>query len=307
MGSAESKAEDDEDDADVEVRPATPGGSKVVLPFGRAKQSQRLLQLASAEEAPADADAAKKELEQVIRLVDHNADVNTADGDGLTLLHWCSRLNKVSFCEKIVDMKANPNLTDKWYAETPLHSASANGNAEVCRVLLAAGAVVNPQDADGFTPLHEGARRGIWDVVSVLVAAKANVNLKNRDSKSPLDVAADEVRGLLDPSLFGEARRWWATKSTPVTPRSAEARDQKAWSVYTYEIHFRRRCLVKQYTFRGENAEASARECFGKWSGPRVLVSPDRASKEKRGIGPGHSSIAKAVEHRQADVIIAQT
>ena len=76
---------------------------------------------------------------------------------------------------------------------TPLHFAAAfNGNPEVTRLLLDAGADANTQDTGGLTPLHLASRfRGYATVAQLLLDAGADVNAKDREGKTPLDYHAE--------------------------------------------------------------------------------------------------------------------
>jgi ankyrin repeat protein len=57
---------------------------------------------------------------------------------------------------------------------TPLHFATQNGHAEVCRVLIMeAGAAIEAQDALQFTPLHGAAEKGHVEICRILMRAKA--------------------------------------------------------------------------------------------------------------------------------------
>jgi ankyrin repeat protein len=56
--------------------------------------------------------------------------------------------------------------------------AAANGDLELVRALLKAGADPNFRTTDGETPLMAAARSGKVDVAKVLLAAGADINAK---------------------------------------------------------------------------------------------------------------------------------
>jgi ankyrin repeat protein len=82
-----------------------------------------------------------------------------------------------------------------------LHNAVINGNVEVVKRLLSAGAEVNVQDKNGKTPLHRAAIVGDVDIVKRLLSAGANPKIQDQDGDTALDVTDEyydeEVQELL--------------------------------------------------------------------------------------------------------------
>mmetsp|Transcript_1545 Transcript_1545/g.5275 ORF Transcript_1545/g.5275 Transcript_1545/m.5275 type:complete len:161 (-) Transcript_1545:114-596(-) len=77
--------------------------------------------------------------------------------------------------------------------DSGLHVASADGDLDRVRRLLACGAGVNsvlPSDG-GNAPLHHAARMGRLEVVRALVEASADVGLKNSCGYTAFAVARD--------------------------------------------------------------------------------------------------------------------
>jgi peptidoglycan/LPS O-acetylase OafA/YrhL len=72
---------------------------------------------------------------------------------------------------------------------TPLNLAALVGDAEMVRLLLAAGADVNQRNTDGSTPLHGAAFLGRDEAARVLLEAGADPNLVNDTGSSALDSA----------------------------------------------------------------------------------------------------------------------
>ncbi|MDP6307261.1 MAG: ankyrin repeat domain-containing protein, partial [Verrucomicrobiota bacterium] len=62
---------------------------------------------------------------------------------------------------------------------------------------MAAGTDVNAKDEEGWTPLHIAAIRGNKEIAELLIAKGADVNAANNVKLTPLDLASDEVVGLL--------------------------------------------------------------------------------------------------------------
>ena len=111
-------------------------------------------------------------------LLARNADVDAAQGDGTTALHWAAYLNDAETTAALIRAGADVLVTND-YGVTPLALAARNGGAEVVSRLLAAG--VDPNDPRqavnaGETPLMLAARAGRADAVQVLADAGADVD-----------------------------------------------------------------------------------------------------------------------------------
>jgi ankyrin repeat protein len=113
----------------------------------------------------------------VRRLVQEKADVNAAEGDGTTALHWASYRDDGESAELLLEAGANVNAANDLGA-TPLWTASLNGSAAMVRRLLQAGANPNAALLLGETPLMVAARSGNPDVVEQLLTRGANVNAR---------------------------------------------------------------------------------------------------------------------------------
>lgn len=73
---------------------------------------------------------------------------------------------------------------------TALFFAAQEGNLEVARVLLGAGAAVDQGSCDGATPLFVACQAGHIVMVKELLDSGAQVNISMRDHASPLFIAA---------------------------------------------------------------------------------------------------------------------
>lgn len=74
---------------------------------------------------------------------------------------------------------------------TPLHFAAQEQRADMVRLLLKAGAIVDAEDKHGNTPLWKAvfSSRGDGEVIGILRAGGADPNHANRDSTSPVGLA----------------------------------------------------------------------------------------------------------------------
>jgi ankyrin repeat protein len=111
------------------------------------------------------------------RLLKQRVDVNTAEVDGTTALHWAARLNDVATAELLIRAGADVKAANR-YEVTPLSVACMNGNAAIISLLLKAGADANTILPGGETVLMTVARTGSLDAVRLLLFHGANVNAK---------------------------------------------------------------------------------------------------------------------------------
>src|SRR5688572_21311070 len=97
----------------------------------------------AAPDAPVADAAMRSDFDGLVSLIRQGADVNQAQADGMTALHW----------------------------------AAVNGNDEVAHVLIRAGAQIEASTRLGsYTPLHLASKGGHAAVVNALLAAGANTN-----------------------------------------------------------------------------------------------------------------------------------
>ncbi|MCC7417904.1 MAG: ankyrin repeat domain-containing protein [Acidobacteria bacterium] len=168
----------------------------------------------SAAPAPAPvADAVMKgEPDTLKALLKQGADVNAAQPDGMTALHWAADRGDAALADMLLYAGADASAVTRVGHYTPLHIAARNGNAAVGKRLIEAGADVSARTSPGgATPLHLAAEGGSVELIDALVAAGADVNAKEHEwGQTPLIFAAsqnraDAIRTLIahgaDPSI----------------------------------------------------------------------------------------------------------
>ncbi len=141
----------------------------------------------------------------VRELLRGGADVNEAQGDGMTALHWAAERGDQQLAEVLIYAGANVHAGTRIGDYTPLHMASRNGHADIVKTLLAARADPNATTTNsGVTPLHLASASRSPETVRALLDGGADVNAtEGAWSQTPLIFAAAEnrlenVRLLLD-------------------------------------------------------------------------------------------------------------
>jgi ankyrin repeat protein len=163
-----------------------------------------LLGAAAVPDAPVADAAMRADVEEVRSLLRSGAEVNAAQGDGMTALHWAAETGSAELARLLIYAGANLEAVTRVAYYTPLHIASEAGNGAVVRGLLEAGAHVHATTRGGLTPLHNAARAGSVEAIQALLDHGADVN--SRESawgQTPLMLAGsknrvDAVRALLE-------------------------------------------------------------------------------------------------------------
>jgi cytohesin len=103
-------------------------------------------------------------------LLDHGADVNTADRYGWSLLHYAAGKGSAStaMTRMLLDKGANPNVVEREYGWTPLHRAAGKGHRTRVELLISHGASVNAKDWYGKTPLSLAKEEGHTEIIELL-------------------------------------------------------------------------------------------------------------------------------------------
>ncbi|MDO8677974.1 MAG: ankyrin repeat domain-containing protein [Acidobacteriota bacterium] len=180
---------------------------------------------AEASEKALVAEAAERGDKAAVRaLIKQAADINAAQGDGMTALHWAAMNGDAELAQMLVYAGANVKATTRIGSYTPLYIASQQGNAAVLEVLVKAGADAKAGTANGTTPLMAAAQAGNVDAVQVLIAHGADVNAKDgvRD-QTPLMYAAAANRAAVIELLAAKGANLKATSK--VTDLSSLTRE----------------------------------------------------------------------------------
>ena len=116
--------------------------------------------------------------EAVRSLLQQKADVDGAQGDGTTALHWAVFRDDLDMAKMLLVAGANVKVTTREGAITPIFMACTNGNAAMIQTLLKAGADANSIKSNGTTALMAAAASGSADAVKALLDRGADVKAK---------------------------------------------------------------------------------------------------------------------------------
>ena len=181
-----------------------------------------------------DRDAVKTLLKQA-------ADVNGAQGDGMTALHWAAMKNDAELAQTLLYAGANVRAKTRIGDYTPLVLAAKNGNAGVLEPLIAAGADVNGKTSNGSTALMLAAASGSVETVKALVDRRRRRERRRTGARLQR----------------GDVRRGLQPRRRDRIPREARRRPQGDDEDRRPEQH--RPQLVRRHPVRQPRASSGAR------------------------------------------------
>ena len=142
--------------------------------------------MAAQDARPPVVAAAKEGDQPALRLLlQKKANVNAAEPDGSTALHWAAYRDDLEITGLLLRAGAAVNAAND-LGVTALWLASQNGSSSMVRRLLQAGADPNVALLSGETPLMVGARGGYPDVVEQLLAKGANPDVQGSRGQTAL-------------------------------------------------------------------------------------------------------------------------
>ena len=112
-------------------------------------------------------------------LLKQKADVNAAQGDGTTALHWSAYHDDLEMMQWLIQAGADLSATTRLGAMTPLAIAATNGNAATVQLLLKEGADPNAANSNGTSPLMMAAAAGKPEAIELLLDAGADPNARD--------------------------------------------------------------------------------------------------------------------------------
>jgi len=176
-----------------------------------------------AQSSPVADAAMEGDRETVQALIRSGADVDAAQGDGMTALHWAAQRGDADLARLLLEAGARGSVVTRLGGYTPLHLAARAGAGPVVRLLVEGGAPADLPAEKGTTPLHFEAASGSIEAVQVLLSAGADVDaVEFAWQQTPLIFAASGGHGgvsrlLLDAGADGG----WTTRVVDIPSRSA--------------------------------------------------------------------------------------
>ena len=120
-------------------------------------------------------DAARhRNVDAVMTLIEHHADVNARQPDGAAALHWAAHWDEIEIAEALIRAGGRVDAVND-YGVTPLSLACTNGSGSMIELLLNAGADPNDR-VNGQTALMLAANTGRVDAVRALLAHGAEID-----------------------------------------------------------------------------------------------------------------------------------
>jgi ankyrin repeat protein len=222
------------------------------------------------------ADAAEKQdRAKIAALLKQGADVNAAQADGMTALHWAAYHDDLRMATTLLDTGANAKAANN-HTVTPLSLACTNGNTEIVERLLKAGADPRATLRGGETVLMIASRTGKPGPVKALLTRGADVNAKDRNGQTALMWAAAEGHADVVATLLAAGADFRTPLPSGFTPLLFAAREGRIDVV---------RILLK--------------------AGADVNEAIEGKKKISRGPKPGTGTLLMAVENGHFELAIA--
>lgn len=133
--------------------------------------------------------AAKGATDKLRQLIVSGQSVNTANSDGLTLLHYAAGHGHTNTVVSLLRCGAEKAVVADAFG-TALHQAAVKGHQNTVKVMLKEGYPVDVMSKKGGSVLHFAAAGGDVQVVRVVRGAGCDLNAKDDDGETPLHWAA---------------------------------------------------------------------------------------------------------------------
>jgi hypothetical protein len=109
-----------------------------------------------------------------------------------TVLHEAIYQRSVEYVQLLVE--AGSIVSGPWPGSSPLRLAVRQGEYNIVRILVNAGAAVHDQDSEGDTPLIAAIKNGEPSMVKMLLESRTGFDLSRRDLPDAMDKALENNR-----------------------------------------------------------------------------------------------------------------
>ncbi|ELR24264.1 SAM domain (Sterile alpha motif) domain containing protein [Acanthamoeba castellanii str. Neff] len=137
--------------------------------------------------------------EIITALLDHNAEVNVKDADGLTALQLAARSDQEAVVRRaaahlmvrlLLERGADPNVNTAAEGLSALHYAASRGNSNATQLLLSRAANKDALNKQGETPLFTAINADAYEVARELVNSDCDLNVQDKDGDTALHLLA---------------------------------------------------------------------------------------------------------------------
>lgn len=130
--------------------------------------------------------------DEVQRILVRGCNANTADGEGLTALHYACEFNKLDVIRVIREVAGESLVINAQckYGWTPLHCAAHHGNSDCVDMLLEMDAGLEVPSKELKTALHMAAGQGRVEICQKLLSAGAEINAVDKHKMTAFHDAA---------------------------------------------------------------------------------------------------------------------
>ena len=165
-----------------------------------------------------DAVESKQSKDVIDSLLTRDVDVNAAQLDGTTALHWAAHRDDLEMAKLLIEAGANVNVSND-YGITPLSLAGTNGSSRMVRGLLQAGADPNATRETGESVIMTISRTGNLEAVKTLLAYEPDLNQpENRRGHTALMLAIEQGHSQVAKLLIERGADVNARSNTNFTP-----------------------------------------------------------------------------------------
>ena len=236
-------------------------------------------------------DAARAEDAAAVRaLLEQQVDVNAAEVDGTTALHWAAYRGDVETARLLLAAGARTGVTNR-YGVTPLALAAERGEARIVGALLEAGADPNATLPEGETVLMAAARAGDVDTLRLLLAHGADVAARESwRGQTALMWAAAQNHALAVHTLIELGAR-------------VDERSDAGWSALLFAVRAGQARAVDALLAAGADVNDTIRPLSAEAEAApgRGVGGPAGTSALVIAVTNGHFSLAKHLVERGAD------